>query len=205
MTIDSILTPAGCEYDLDAKLIQAGKYKVDGQAIVGEGHAVRDLTLWLFPPTTLYQLIRLPARGPKLILQEETTLAVRLLESVQLNSSELAGPAFPPSAAAVDVPPATNPCADKTVPGLYNPIWTKDGMSRPVRNLTPYVVTVSVGTAVVSRLGPCFGLMITIPFGDFSLTAEATVPGPQGQQQLPLAVVVNTAGTGWDVIERPAE
>ena len=203
MTIDHILTPAGCEYDLDAKLIDAGKYKVQNQAIVGQGHAGRDLLLWLFPPTTLYQLIRLPARGPKLILGEETNLAVRLFENVELNNSDLFGSTFQPDAAA-DVRRATMPCADKAVPGLYNPIQTTVGMSRPVRNMTAYAVTVSVEKTVVSRLGPCFGSMITVPFGVFTVTAEATVLGPRGQQQLSLDVVVNTAGTGWDIVERPA-
>ena len=208
MAIDSILTPAGCEYDLDAKLIDAGKYKVQKEVIVGQGHAGRDAILWLFPPTTLYQLIRLPARGPKLILDEETNLAVRLFENVDLSESELVGNTFQPSMSALpgttadaDVRWKATECAGKTMPGLYSPIQTNNGMSRPLRNMTAYAVTVSIGKTVVSRLGPCFGSMVTVPFGDFTFTAEATVVGPRGQQQLPLDVVVNAAGTGWDIVE----
>src|SRR5262249_2137748 len=66
LTIDTILTPNECEYPMEAKLTDAGKYKVDKGTVVGKGHAKRDVFLWVFPPTTLYQMIRLPARGPKL-------------------------------------------------------------------------------------------------------------------------------------------
>src|SRR5262245_14397955 len=89
LAIDSILTPNDCEYSIDAKLIEAAKFKINKkESIVGKGHARRDVVLWLFPPTTLYQLIRLPARGPKLVLDEESTLAIRLLQPVHLQESE---------------------------------------------------------------------------------------------------------------------
>src|SRR5262249_25473254 len=61
MTIDTILTPSDCQYSIDSKLVEAGKYKVNKkETVVGRGHARRDVVLWMFPPTTLYQLIRLP-------------------------------------------------------------------------------------------------------------------------------------------------
>ena len=87
MAIESILTPNNCEYLIDAKFIEAAKHDVKKGTVVGKGHARRDFILLLFPPTTLYQLIRIPARGPKLILEEENSLAFRLLEPVLLNSS----------------------------------------------------------------------------------------------------------------------
>jgi CxxC motif-containing protein (DUF1111 family) len=83
LIIDSILTPAGCGYSIDAKLIQAGQFKTDDNAVIGNGHAKRDILALLFPPTTAYQLIRLPARGPKLVLDQETTLAIRLIQPVR--------------------------------------------------------------------------------------------------------------------------
>src|SRR5262249_23309056 len=99
MTIDSILTPSDCAYSIDSKLIEAGKYKVNKkETVVGKGHARRDVVLWMFPPTTLYQLIRLPARGPKLILDGETNLAIRLLQPVQLQASQVSADAAEPKA-----------------------------------------------------------------------------------------------------------
>jgi len=84
MIINSILTPDECAYAVNAKLIQAGNYKIDEEAVVGAGHAKRDLVTLLFPPTTFYQLIRIPARGPKLVLDDVTTLSIRLLQPVHL-------------------------------------------------------------------------------------------------------------------------
>src|SRR5215510_9056187 len=66
LVFSSILTPDFCEYAIDARLIGTKKYQVREEVITGRGHARRDAFALLFPPTTLYQLIRLPARGPKL-------------------------------------------------------------------------------------------------------------------------------------------
>src|SRR5215831_18070498 len=84
----SILTPDYCEYPIDATLIGTKKYQVREGVIVGRGHPRRDVFALLFPPTTLYQLIRLPARGPKLTMGEEEQLAIKLLDPVYVARSQ---------------------------------------------------------------------------------------------------------------------
>src|SRR5262249_61208901 len=84
----SILTPDFCEYSIDATLIGTKKYQVREEVIIGRGHARRDAFALLFPPTTLYQLIRLPARGPKLTIREEEQLVIKLLEPAYFARSQ---------------------------------------------------------------------------------------------------------------------
>src|SRR5215470_14220445 len=84
----SILTPDFCEFAIDARLIGAKKYQVSDEVVVGRGHPRRDAFALLFPPTTLYQLIRLPARGPKLTIGEEEQLDIKLLHPVYVARSE---------------------------------------------------------------------------------------------------------------------
>jgi CxxC motif-containing protein (DUF1111 family) len=84
MIMSSILTPNECAYKIEAQLTEAGKFKVTEDTVVGDGHAKRDMFAFLFPPTTVYQLIRTPALGPKLVFDDQTTLSIRLLESVYL-------------------------------------------------------------------------------------------------------------------------
>src|SRR5262249_27866580 len=64
LVFNSIRMPDSCEYPIDAMLISTREYQVQENMIVGRGHARRDALTLLFPPTTLYQLVRLPARGP---------------------------------------------------------------------------------------------------------------------------------------------
>src|SRR5262249_34088973 len=66
MTLDSIVTSDFCEYPIEAKLIDAGRQEVDKDVVFGSGHLKRDIVTLLFPPTTIYQLLRIPSRGPKL-------------------------------------------------------------------------------------------------------------------------------------------
>src|SRR5207247_678063 len=102
----SILTPDFCEYPIDAALIQAGKHRIREAVVIGRGHPRRDVFALLFPPTTLYQLVRLPARGPKLVLDPEVQLNLKLLESVYLAQSTANEAASPASA---DPPPRRPP------------------------------------------------------------------------------------------------
>src|SRR5262249_44813322 len=76
----SILTPDFCEYPIDGKLIEAKNNQVHDEVIVGRGHAKRDVLALLFPPTTVYQLLRLPSRGPKLTLDEEVQLTIKIMQ-----------------------------------------------------------------------------------------------------------------------------
>jgi hypothetical protein len=84
ITLSSILTSDLCEYPIEAKIIEAGHNKVQDEVIIGRGHAHRDLVALLFPPTTIYQLLRTPSRGPKLVLDHETPLNIKLMEPLSL-------------------------------------------------------------------------------------------------------------------------
>jgi hypothetical protein len=213
LTLETLLTPGECEYPLEAKIIEAGKHRIANGAIIGEGHARRDFILTLFPPTTLYQLIRLPARGPKLALYPESTLAVRLMQPVRLEAEAPAESAVltrvEPSAVPASTPvPAVTilhraaDCADTQAPDLTSPIQFRNGARRPVRNLTPYTVRLEIARENVATLGPCFISTINVPLGEFTIKAVGTVLEGKGQHEVPLDVVVNPSGTGWDVINR---
>src|ERR1051326_6090558 len=84
IALRSILTSDFCEYPIEAKILEAGRYKVQDEVVLGRGHAQRDVIALLFPPTTMYQLVRIPSRGPRLILNNETALNIKLLEPVSL-------------------------------------------------------------------------------------------------------------------------
>jgi hypothetical protein len=84
ITLGSILNSDFCEYPIDAKIVDAGRQRVEDEVVWGRGHAHRDLIALLFPPTTIYQLVRMPSRGPKLVLDNETPLSIKLLEPVSL-------------------------------------------------------------------------------------------------------------------------
>jgi hypothetical protein len=88
ITLTSILTSDFCEYPIDARVTEAGRYKVEDDVIWGRGHARRDAAALLFPPTTMYQLLRTPSRGPKLALDHETPLSIKLLEPVSLAETQ---------------------------------------------------------------------------------------------------------------------
>jgi hypothetical protein len=82
--LHSILTADLCEYPIDAKIIEVARHKVKDDVVIGAGHARRDTLALLFPPTTVYQLLRIPSRGPKLVLNTETPLNIKLIQPVSL-------------------------------------------------------------------------------------------------------------------------
>ncbi|HEY2384231.1 MAG TPA: hypothetical protein VGK48_23910 [Terriglobia bacterium] len=84
ITLNSILTADLCEYPIDAKIIDVSNRKVENEVVFGGGHTRRDVIALLFPATTAYQLLRIPGRGPKLILDHETPLNIKLMEPVSL-------------------------------------------------------------------------------------------------------------------------
>jgi hypothetical protein len=84
VTLHSILTSDFCEYPIDAKVIDVGRHKVKDEVVLGAGHAQRDVVALLFPPTTIYQLLRIPSRGPRLVLDNETALNIKLMQPVSL-------------------------------------------------------------------------------------------------------------------------
>src|ERR1051326_827229 len=105
IALKSILTSDLCEYPIEAKIIETGRYKVHDEVVLGRGHAQRDVVALFFPPTTIYQLLRIPSRGPRLVLDNETALNIKLLEPVSLAGTPARvseNDQFRPSGAAVD-------------------------------------------------------------------------------------------------------
>jgi hypothetical protein len=201
ITLSSILNSDFCEYPIDAKIVDAGRNKVGDDIVWGRGHTQRDVVALLFPPTTIYQLLRLPGRGPKLVLDNETPLSIKLLQPVslapplnRLSENDRVGP----------VPARTDPI-ERNLPGIRTamdqqtsgvqevqagrvsetcsaarfysapPLVRVTKVLRPVRNLTPYHVSVYLDRTPVLILPPCYGpSMIATPATEFRLEAAAS-------------------------------
>jgi hypothetical protein len=110
LRIQEIITPTGESYDgLTTKIIdvakkkgEKGEVKRDG-IIQGPVHRERDAFLLLFPPTTIFQLLATPKRGPDVILPVETRLYVKLMSPIYVE------PQQPGSVAAVTPEPVPVP------------------------------------------------------------------------------------------------
>ena len=77
------LTLPGGNIPLDAKVISAGRYRVNGEGkIQGNGHATRDAVEWTIPILWPVKVVTLPARGPRPTLKAETRIELRLMEDV---------------------------------------------------------------------------------------------------------------------------
>src|SRR5215510_9854362 len=115
--VQEIITPTGEAYDgVSSKIIdvakkkgQKGEVKADG-AIRGPVHRTRDTILLLFPPTTLFQLLATPKRGPDIVLPVESRLYVKLMTPIYVES--------PTKVAAVPAPPAPTAMQPIPVPQL---------------------------------------------------------------------------------------
>jgi hypothetical protein len=230
MTLNSILTSDLCEYPIEAKIIDASRQKVKDNVVWGRGHAKRDLVALLFPPTTVYQLLRIPSRGPKLIITNETAMTIKFMESVSLgegtkvSANEQVGPlrarideleknlsniqkasvlpASPQPQLKIQRTPADACFRSDTIPAPA--LVSASTVARPIRNLTPYHVSVYLNQTPVTILPPCFGpSMIETPTGGFRLEAVASLLTAGGQKQLSLSVVPTE--TGWDVVVPPTD
>src|SRR5262245_39376589 len=182
LSLRSILTSDFCEYPITGKIVEVERHKVEDDTVWARGHAKRDLIALLFPPTTVYQLLRLPSRGPKLIVDNETPITIKLMEPVSLveatdlsennrlgalrtkidqmerELSNLLGSVVSPSPRAE--PQALNspvgPCST-TQFSSARPLIQSNNVVRPVRNLTPYHVSVYLDRRPVAVLPPCYG------------------------------------------------
>jgi hypothetical protein len=68
---------------VDAKVISAGRYKVNGDGKVeGTGHPTRDAIEWAIPILWPIKVLTLPARGPRPTLKGETRIELRVMEDV---------------------------------------------------------------------------------------------------------------------------
>jgi hypothetical protein len=82
------LTLPGGNFPLDAKIIAAGRYRVDAQGkIRGKGHPVRDAVEWTIPLLWPVKVLTLPARGPRPTLKGETRLTLRLMTDIAIPAS----------------------------------------------------------------------------------------------------------------------
>jgi hypothetical protein len=227
ITLRSILTSDLCEYPIDAKIIEAAHHRVQDEVVFGRGHAHRDVVALLFPPTTIYQLLRIPSRGPKLILDHENALNIKLMEPLslgeapaRLSQNERTGPLgartdqtagnfsevkaeFGQQAPRLEQRGTGNgvsgACSVHDFPAL--PIVRATTILRPVRNLTPYHVSLYIDRKPVLILPPCYGpSTIATPATEFHLEAIATVLTAGGQKQITLKVVPSPGNKGWDVV-----
>jgi Protein of unknown function (DUF3300) len=87
--IQEIITPSGEVYDgLSTKVVDIGKAKGEkGEVkpngeIQGPTHRKQDAFLLLFPPTTIFQLMATPERGPDVVIPVETRLFVKLMNPI---------------------------------------------------------------------------------------------------------------------------
>jgi hypothetical protein len=106
--VQEIITPSGEAYDgLTAKIIDIAKKKgVKGEVkrdgvIDGPVHRERDTFLLLFPPTTLFQLLATPKRGPDVVLPVETRIYVKLMSPIYVETQPSATAAVTPEPVAV--------------------------------------------------------------------------------------------------------
>ena len=126
--VQEIITPTGEVYDgVSSKIIdfakkkgQKGEVKADG-GIQGPVHRKRDTFFLLFPPTTLFQLLATPKRGPDVVLPIETRLFVKLMSPIYVETAPKVAtsqpqPASPPSSAFIPVPVAVPSASPVPVP-----------------------------------------------------------------------------------------
>jgi hypothetical protein len=113
--LQEIITPTGEVYDgVSTKIVDMAKkkgqkavVKADG-LLKGPSHAKRDTFFLLFPPTTVFQLLATPKRGPDVVLPIETRLQVKLMSPIYVETQQTKVAAAPPPAAA-PAPVATMP------------------------------------------------------------------------------------------------
>ena len=118
IAITEIITPNGDVYDgLTAKIIdvskrkgQKGEVKPDG-GLQGPVHRERDTFFLLFPPTTLFQLMATPKRGPDVVLPVETRLSVKLMSPIYVETrpqiGAVTGAQFPQPVQTIPAPQAS--------------------------------------------------------------------------------------------------
>jgi len=207
LVFTSILTPDFCEYPIDARLIGTKRYQVREEVITGRGHARRDAFALLFPPTTLYQLIRFPARGPELTMGEEEQLVIKLLQpvysalsesnqttgSVPIEQTRQSGPAF-----AITSKPPSLECPKISNSRMVFPTRTR--ILRSFQNTTPYDVVVYGNGTPVGRIAPCSESVLLLPRGKLKIKAIATVPEDKGQREVEAVLGLNDNLTGWQVL-----
>lgn len=81
---DRLILP-DTEVPVSTRVVFVRGFKVDNAGrIEGHGHATRDALAWSLPIFWPYQIVRLPARGPRPALRGEIPITLRLLDDVTL-------------------------------------------------------------------------------------------------------------------------
>ena len=132
---------------------QKGEIKADGE-INGPGHAKRDTFFLLFPPTTIFQIMATPGRGPDVVLPVETRLFVKLMNPIYIERqvAEVKPNPVPRAAVAAPVQQAPPVSVVQLIPGpqpvsqvLY--VNNLDSIVSPVAlypdTILPYVLAAS--------------------------------------------------------------
>src|SRR6185295_18079387 len=99
--LEEIITPTGEVYDgVSTKIVDIAKKKGQKGEVKGDGslqgpvHRKRDTFFLLFPPTTLFQLMATPKRGPDVVLPVETRISVKLMTPIYVET-QVASAAVP--------------------------------------------------------------------------------------------------------------
>src|SRR5262249_16156423 len=86
------LTLPGGSVPIDAKVITAARYRVNGEGkIQGGGHPKRDAVEWAIPILWPVKVLTLPARGPRPALKGETRIELRLMQDLLIPDSAYSG------------------------------------------------------------------------------------------------------------------
>ena len=154
--MEKIVTPTGEVYDgITTKVVDINKQKgkkaearSDGE-IQGPVHRKRDAFFLVFPPTTLFQLMALPGRGPDVVLPPETRLYVKLMTPIYVERqtvAEVTPSPMPMPAAAAPAPIPVPAAAPLPVPAPFavpQQVMIPQPVAVPQPVLVPqYVVTV---------------------------------------------------------------
>jgi hypothetical protein len=127
------LTLPGANIPIDAKVISAARYRVNGEGkIQGKGHPTRDAIEWSIPILWPMKVVTLPARGPRPAFKGETRLELRLMEDMVIPESAYSLPGGQPwrsSSLRPHVDERNNP-ASRLVPAAI-PARPSDSQSRP--------------------------------------------------------------------------
>jgi len=127
LRVEEIVTGDQVFDGLSTKIVDIGKIKggkgevkADGE-IDGPVHRKRDAFLLLFPPTTIFQLMATPGRGPDVVLPVETKLFVKLMSPiyVQRQVADTEPAPVPRTAAAPALVPQVQQVT--VLPTLYTP------------------------------------------------------------------------------------
>jgi hypothetical protein len=115
------LTLPGGTVPLDAKVISAAHYRVNGDGrIQGKGHPTRDAIEWSIPILWPVKVLTLPARGPRPTLKGETRIELRLMEDMMIPESAYLTPGGSPWRTS-SVQPGLGPRSEEKDASLQSP------------------------------------------------------------------------------------